>query len=124
MDTTGSGPAPGSPRDAELRAADVFVADLRPRRGGRLMHAVRIAGAFVSQLALQLIPSPDVHDVVVSRRDDGEEVLRVPVGDPLLPGEVLAHVREELETLDPETFLAGWRPRARTGNSAGASPDT
>jgi hypothetical protein len=124
MHTTGSSPEPGSPRGAELRAADVFVADLRPRRGGRLMHGVRIAGAFVSQLALQLIPAPDVHDVVVSRRDDGEEVLRVPAGDPLQPGEVLAHVRTELETLDPETFLAGWRPRARTENPAGAAPDT
>ena len=65
-----------------------------------------------------------MHDVVGSRRDDGEEVLRVPAEDPVLPGEVLAHVREELETLDPETFLAGRRPRARTGNRAGASPDT
>jgi hypothetical protein len=64
-----------------------------------------------------------VHDVVVSRRDDGDEVLRVPAGNPLLPGEVLAHVREELETLDPETFLAGWRPRARTEHPAGASRD-
>jgi len=107
-----------------VRAVGVFVVDFRPRRGGRLMHVLRLAGAFASQLALQLIPSPDVHDVVVSRRDDGEEVLRVPAGDPLLPAEVLTHVRRELETLDPETFLDGWRPRARTGSPVGTSPDT
>ena len=100
------------------RAADVFEVDLRPRHGGRLQHVLRIVGAFVSQLALQLLPAPDVHDVVVRRRDDGEEVLRIPAGDPLLPGDVLALVRSELATLDPEAFLAGWRSRARTGPPA------
>ena len=99
----------GSPRTGGVRAADVFVAELRPRHGGRLRHAARIAGAFLSQLAWQLLPPPDVHDVVVVRRADGEEVLRVPAGDPLLPGEVLARVRGELQTLDPGAFLAGWR---------------
>ena len=123
MHTTGSTPGTADSPDPELRAADVFEAELRPRRGGRLMHAARIMGAFAAQLALQLIPSPDVHDVVVSRRDDGEEVLRVPAGDPLRPGELLAHVRRELESLDPAAFLAGWRPRDRGGNPPGAGLD-
>lgn len=98
-----------SPSTGGVRAADVFVADLRPRHGGRLRHAARIAGAFLSQLAWQLLPPPDVHDVVVVRRADGEEVLRVPAGDPLVPGDMLARVRGELQASDPETFLAGWR---------------
>ena len=101
-----------SPGTDGVRAADVFVAELRPRHGGRLRHAARIAGAFLSELAWQLLPPPDVHDVVVVRRADGEEVLRVPAGDPLLPGEMLARVRAELDSLDPETFLAGWWPRS------------
>jgi hypothetical protein len=87
----------------------VFVADLRPRPGGRLLHAARMASAFASQPAWQLHPSPTVHDAVVSRRDDGAEVLRMPAGDPLDPGTLLARVRGEL---DPATFLAGWQRRS------------
>jgi hypothetical protein len=122
MDIADSSPEPAPSPGAGVRAADVFAIDLRPRSGGRLMHAAWVAGAFVSQLSWQLIRAPDVHDVVVTRRADGGEVLRIPAGDPLLPGEVLAHVRTELETLDPEAFLAGWRPRARAGTSPGAAP--
>jgi hypothetical protein len=94
--------------DAGVRAADVFTADLRPRPGGRLRHRARIAGAFLSELLWQLVPSPSVHDVVVSRRDDGTEVLRVPAGEPFTAGDLLARVRDELAQQDPESFLAGW----------------
>jgi hypothetical protein len=55
-----------------------------------------------------LIPSPSVHDVVVSRRDDGREVLRIPAEDPLLAGDTLAVVRDQLERVDADTFLADW----------------
>ncbi|SOD99263.1 hypothetical protein [Blastococcus haudaquaticus] len=90
------------------RAADVFLADLRPRPGGRLLQGARLAGAAVSELFLQLIPSPSVHDVVVTRRSDGSEVLRVPAGEPLLAGDLLGRIRDELERVDPATFLAAW----------------
>jgi hypothetical protein len=86
----------------------VFVADLLPRPGGRLMQGVRLAGAALSELFLELIPSPSVHDVVVTRRADGTEVLRVPAGEPLRAGELLTQIRGELESLGPEAFLAGW----------------
>lgn len=90
------------------RAADLFVADLRPRPGGRLLQGARLAGAAFSELFLQLIPSPSVHDVVVTRRTDGAEVLRVPAGEPLLAGDLLGQIRDELERVDAETFLAAW----------------
>jgi hypothetical protein len=55
-----------------------------------------------------------MHDVVVTRRRDGAEVLRVPADEPLRAGERLAQIRSELERLDPETFLTGWsEPPAR-----------
>ena len=95
------------------RAADVFVADLRPRPGGRVKQGVRLAGAALAELLLQLIPSPSVHDVVVTRRDDGTEVLREPAGAPLLAGELLGQVRGELERLDPDTFLQEWSATPR-----------
>lgn len=91
-----------------IRAADVFVADLRPRPGGRTMQRLRLAGAALSELSLELLPSPSVHDVVVTRRDDGSEVLREPAGPPLRAGELLGQIRDELERLDPDAFLRGW----------------
>ena len=102
----GEGPGAGP------RAAELFTADLRPRPGGRLRHGLRLAGAFAAQLMWQLVPSPSVHDVVVTRRDDGSEVLRVPAEDPLLSGDLLAYVREQLAEQDPASFLAEWQPRA------------
>jgi len=86
----------------------VFLADLRPRPGGPLLQRLRLLGAALSALSLELLPSPSVHDVVVTRRDDGSEVLREPAGPPLRAGELLGHIRDELERLDPETFLQGW----------------
>ena len=106
MDTTGSG-------QGGVRAADVFTAELRPRPGGPLLHRLRIAGAFLSELLLQLLPTPAVHDVVVTRRDDGSEVLRVPASLPLLDGEALAQMRAELARLEPESFLREWSAEAR-----------
>jgi hypothetical protein len=100
-------PSPGG-----VRAADIFGAELLPRPGGRLLHAARIAGAFVAELSWQLLPAPSVHDVVVTRRDDGSEVLRLPAGLPLLAGEPLARIRAELERLDPESFLREWGAEA------------
>jgi hypothetical protein len=102
----------GGAEDA-VRAADVFVADLRPRPGGRLMQGIRLAGAALSELLLQLVPAPSVHDVVVTRRDDGTEVLREPAGVPLLAGELLGRIREEMARVDPDTFLEEWSAKPR-----------
>jgi hypothetical protein len=52
-----------------------------------------------------------VHDVVVRRRDDGAEVLRVPSEDPTAPGYVLRSIRDELGSVGPEEFLARWSVR-------------
>jgi hypothetical protein len=94
--------------DDDVRAATLYSAALEPRPGGRARHLLRIAGAFVAELAWGLIPSPTVHDVVVRRRDDGSEVLRVPSEDPTVPGEMLRAVRGELDAMTPEQFLAEW----------------
>ncbi len=95
----------------EVAAADVFVPDFEPRRGGRLLHGVRIAGAFVAALFQGLVPPPAVHDVVVRRRDDGTEVARIPVENPDLPADTLRFVEAELASRGPEEFVAEWNPR-------------
>jgi hypothetical protein len=103
--------ATGSVQPGDMRAADVFAAGLAPRPGGPLRHRARIAGAFGSQLFLGLLPSPSVHDVVLTRRDDGSEVLREPAGDPLQAGDFLAQIRAEMEVSDPESFVRAWTAR-------------
>ena len=93
-------------------AGDVYVADFEPRPGGRALHGLRIAGAFVSSLFLGLLPPPAVHDVVVRRRDDDTEVARIPVENPDLPGDTLRFVLDELASRGPVEFLAEWTRRA------------
>ncbi|WP_369256483.1 hypothetical protein [Geodermatophilus amargosae] len=97
--------------EGDLRAAAVYVADLEPRPGGRVRHWVRVAGAFAAEMVQGLVPGPTVHDVVVRRRDDGAEVLRVPSEDPTAPGAVLWAIRDELGSVGPEEFLARWSVR-------------
>ena len=99
--------------DAEMetdggRAADVYEATLQPKPGGRLERGARLAGAFVAELAWGLIPSPDLFDVVVTRRSDGAEVLRVGAGNPNVPGDMLGLVNQHLADLSPAAFLDEW----------------
>jgi hypothetical protein len=93
-------------------AADAFAAAFERRRGGRVLHGVRIAGAFVASLFQGLVPLPAVHDVVVRRRDDGTEVARVPVENPDVPGHTLRFVQEDLASRSTDEFVAEWSPRS------------
>ncbi|MGY2065736.1 hypothetical protein [Blastococcus sp. SYSU DS0619] len=70
-----------------------------------------MTGAFLAELLWGIVPGPSVHDVVVTRLDDGREVLRVPAGDPMVAGDMLQSVGAELERLGPEEFLAAWDVR-------------
>ena len=99
--------------DDDVRATTLYSAALEPRPGGRARHRLRVVGAFVAELAWGLLPAPTVHDVVVRRRDDGAEVLRVPSEDPTVPGEMLAAIRGELDAMAPEEVLAEWSVPAR-----------
>ena len=76
---------PGERTAEGLRAADVYQAALQPVPGGRLKRSARLAGAFVAELAWGLLPAPGLFDVVVTRRSDGAEVVRVGAGDPTCP---------------------------------------
>ena len=90
-----------------VRAADRYVASLQPRPGGRVKQVTRFLAAFAGELAGGAT-GPSLHDVVVARRDDGAEVLRVPAGDPNVPGNALGLVQQDLDRLDPAAFLARW----------------
>jgi hypothetical protein len=45
--------------------------------------------------------------VVVTRRRDGAELVRVSAGDATVPGEMPGVVQRQLDELDPASFLAG-----------------
>jgi hypothetical protein len=106
---TGAGGVREDPgMDDDARAAAVYRAELEPRPGERFRHWTRVAGAFAAEMVQGLVPAPTVHDVVVRRRDDGTEVLRVPSEDPSAPGAMLSAVREELAAVAPAEFLARW----------------
>jgi hypothetical protein len=90
------------------RATDVYEATLQPRPGGRLLRSGRLLAAFAAELAWGLLPAPSLSDVVVARRRDGAEVLRVSAGDPNVPGDMLALVQRHLATLTRAEFLAEW----------------
>jgi hypothetical protein len=100
-----AGPVTGA--DSQ-RAAEVVEATLRPRAGGRVLRSGRLLAAFAAELAWGLLPQPSLSDVVVTRRRDGAEVLRVSAGDPNVPGEMLALVQRHLAELSPAAFLAEW----------------
>ena len=90
------------------RAIDAYEATLQPRPGGRLLRSGRFLAAFAAELAWGLLPAPSLSDVVVARRRDGAEVLRVSAGDPNVPGEMLALVQRSLAALTRAEFLAEW----------------
>ncbi|SDY32085.1 hypothetical protein SAMN05661080_03062 [Modestobacter sp. DSM 44400] len=89
-------------------ARDAFAATLVRRPGGRLVRSGRFLAAFAAELAWGLLPAPSLSDVLVTRRRDGVERVRVSAGDANVPGEMLAVVQRQLEELDPAAFLAEW----------------
>jgi hypothetical protein len=93
---------------SDVRAREVFLAVLQPRPGGRLLRSGRFLAAFAAELFWGLLPGPSLSDVVVTRRSDGAELVRVPAGDPMVAGDLLASVQRQLDELTPAAFLAGW----------------
>ena len=90
------------------RADAVFAAALEDRLGSRSRQRLRIAGAFLAELAWGLLPHPSVSDLVVRRRDDGTPVLRLDAGDPRTSGDLLRQARQAMATLSPAAFEYQW----------------
>lgn len=94
-------------------AADVYTLELvavrRPwwRRAGFAAYAV--VGGLIGD-----IPLPSRGDIVVRRRTDGSEVLRMDAGADPEAERLLQHVHDHLHHLDVPTFDDSWgiAPRA------------
>ncbi len=85
------------------------------RRWRRFGLTVLIA---LSALSMGYVCGPRA-DVVVRRRDDRAEVVRIPAGAEVTAATVLDHVRQQLWSLDVEQFCAAWGVAPPT--SAGAA---
>lgn len=91
-----------------VSAAEVYTVGLESRHRSRLRALVygaldlwcaNFGGTFELTRA---------GDVVVRRRHDGGEELRIEVDDPEGPAETLHRVREQLDDLEPEEFRRLW----------------
>ena len=89
-------------------AGDLYEHRLESQQHGRLRRAVLAVGDVVAAALAGPLDLSSAGDVVVRRRVDAVEVLRVPAGPPEEAAQVVAHVREQLETLSPEEFHATW----------------
>ena len=92
-------------------AGDLYEHRLEPQQGGRLRRlarAVWVVGDLVAAAVAAPIDLTSAGDVVVRRKVDAVEVLRVPAGPPEEAARMLAHVGEQLEDMSPEEFRGAW----------------
>lgn len=94
--------------DEPALAGDLYEHHLEPHRRGRLRRAVLAAADIVAASLGGLLELSSAGEVVVRRRADAVELVRIPAGPPEEAAQVLAHVREQLETLSPAEFRDAW----------------
>lgn len=95
--------------DEEPAAGTVLSVAVEPP-SSRRRRALRIVTIPLRVYAagLGVLDEPSFGDVVVRRRDDGSEVLRVPVHGAEATATQLAHVRHQLSALTEDEFLERW----------------
>ncbi|MCD4535953.1 hypothetical protein LRP67_17835 [Nocardioides sp. cx-169] len=89
-------------------AGDVYAHVLETLRRGRLRRAAILAVDVVASVLSAPSELSSAGDVVVRRRADGVEVLRVPVGPPEEAAQISAHVEQQLAGMSPAEFRATW----------------
>jgi len=89
-------------------AGDVYVHDLEPPTRSRLRRYTFGALDLWCAMFGGLFELSSGGEVVVRRRVDGVEELRVPVGNAEDAGVLLEHIREQLDELTPEEFRSTW----------------
>lgn len=89
-------------------AGDVFLAKLEPHPRTRLRAVLGAALDLWCALSGGLLELTGSGDVVVRRRVDYAEELRIFAGPPESASRVLAEVREDLRRLTPEGFRDTW----------------
>lgn len=90
-------------------AAEVYEAELAPARtaAGVVRGVLRGAAALAHQLVGDAL-HPSAGDLVVRRRCDDAEVMRIDAGDGEQAAYLMDHVRRQLEELTPAQFEEAW----------------
>ncbi len=91
-----------------LTAGDVYEHQLDVRPRGRLRQLVLGALDLWCAASGGSLELSRAGDVVVRRRVDGVEELRVPAGPVEDPAWVLDEVKQQLESMSPDEFRAYW----------------
>ncbi|MGA8257686.1 MAG: hypothetical protein WB767_14020 [Nocardioides sp.] len=89
-------------------AAEVYVHALEPPVRGRARRLGVAALDLWCATFGGLFELSSAGDVVVRRRSDGVEELRIPAGPPDEASILLHHVREQLDLLSPDEFRGTW----------------
>ncbi|MET0812006.1 MAG: hypothetical protein ABWY03_03055 [Microbacterium sp.] len=91
-------------------ASTYLEAAILPRKGSIGTKALRSIAAIAAGLMTNDLESgPSVLDLVVTRRDSGNEVLRVSAGTLQESDRLLARVRQDLDTKSVTDYVADWR---------------
>lgn len=89
-------------------ATDLYRHGLEPHERGRLRRAAVLAADLVASATVGMLELSSLGEVVVRRRTDDLEVLRVTAGPPDEATQLLAHIEEQLATMSPAEFRATW----------------
>lgn len=90
-------------------AALHLEAMLAPRGGSGWAKALRSAATLAAGLAGDLEAGPSETDLVVVRRSNGREILRVSAGSVAEADRLLQQVRRDLSTKTVAEFVGEWR---------------
>lgn len=91
------------------RAGEIYEAELAPARtaAGVVRGVLRGAAALAHQLVGDAL-HPSAGDLVVRRRSDDAEVMRIDAGDGEQAAYLMDHVRTQLAELTPAQFEEAW----------------
>lgn len=89
-------------------AVEIYRHELAPMRRGRLRRVLVGTVDLVAAMVGGLLELSSAGDVLVVRRSDEREVLRVPGGPPEEAAQLMHHVGQQLATLSPAEFRKRW----------------
>lgn len=93
----------------DVRAGEVYAVALESPVSARGRWRARAHGALLAVGAMAgWYDEPTAGDLVVRRRDDGCELLRVDAGPSEAAAQLLAHVRRQLDELSPRELRDAW----------------
>ncbi len=106
----------------DLWAAGVYVASLEPRPRGTAKRLLVSALDLWCATTGGTFELTRAGDVVVRRRDDGAELLRVQVGVAADAASLLEEVRRQLSSSSPDAFRRRWGIGTATGPRPRVTP--